>query len=105
LSNQPKISGPVGPSEPTDDMIYQAEVIAMTIRNAMEDIHEHISDETMAKINPIVRNGALTALHALYADDPGTVDWVAFQRLIKPTYWETPELLPEYVDYLASKQG
>jgi len=96
--------------EASEDMRYQAEVIGMTVRNALEAFHgggtpDLISDEAMAVINKTVRNGAVTALHALYNKHPRTVDWVSFQRMVKPDYWEAPELLPEYVEFLQANGG
>jgi hypothetical protein len=50
------------PSEETKDF---ARYVAMVIRNAMEDFHcEHLSDEQMKQLNPIVRNAVCTAFHA-----------------------------------------
>ena len=66
----------------TERMRVQALVIAMTIRNAMEDFHGSSrgpTDEQMAVLNPIIRNGALTALHALGADNGRRRDWAGLQ--------------------------
>jgi len=39
--------------------------IAMVIRNTMEDFHcEHLTDDQMKELNPIIRNAVCTALHA-----------------------------------------
>ena len=92
----------------TERMRVQALVIAMTIRNAVEDFHgcsRGPTDEQMAVLNPIIRNGALTALHALGADHGRRRDWAAAQLLIMPEYWEPPRLLPDYVDYLQANDG
>ena len=37
----------------------------MVIRNAMEDFHcEHLTDDQMKDLNPIIRDAVCTALHA-----------------------------------------
>lgn len=42
-----------------------AMVVAMSVRNAMEDFHcANLTDEQMRELNPIVRNAIYTALHA-----------------------------------------
>lgn len=73
--------------------------IAMVIRNAMEDFHcQHLSDEQMKQLNPIIRNAVCTALHAFenYEDSPQATQFVDFNFMLIPKYWEPPELLPDY---------
>jgi hypothetical protein len=92
----------------TERMRLQALVIALTIRNAMEEFHSSPrgpTDEQMAILNPIIRNGALTALHALGAYHGRRRDWAAAQLLMVPKYWEPPRLLPDYVEYLQANGG
>ena len=77
-----------------------ASYIAMVIRNAMEDFHhEHLSDEQMKQLNPIIRNAVCTALHAFqnYEDSPQSAQFVDFNVMLIPKYWELPELLADYV--------
>ncbi len=72
--------------------------IAMTVRNAMEDFHlEHLSDEQMAELNPIIRNAIATALYAIdhSDDDPRCAFFLNFQNMLVPDCWERPEILPE----------
>jgi hypothetical protein len=55
-----------------DETAGIAMVVAMAVRNEMEDFHhEHLSDEQMAELNPIIRNAIATALFSLaHPDDP-----------------------------------
>lgn len=76
-----------------------ARYIAMAIRNAMEDFHaEHLSDTQMAELNPIIRNAIAVALHALrhYKRHKAAKEFVDFQRLLIPHYWEPPELTEDW---------
>ena len=51
------------PSETSREM---AMILAMVVRNAMEDFHcQHLTDEQMRELNPIVRNAIYTGLQAL----------------------------------------
>lgn len=92
--------------EPTEMQIAQARIIAMTIRNALEELHgggiaepEHgLTDEQMRRINPIVRNATVTALHALENVNRGGAFFVNFQHMLLPKHWEEPEFIEEYVE-------
>lgn len=84
----------------TKETQHFATYIAMVVRNAMEDFHcEHLTDEQMMQLNPIVRNAICTALHAFnhYERDGEARKFVDFQFRMIPRYWETPDLLPDYV--------
>lgn len=77
-----------------------ATFIAMVIRNAMEDFHaEHLSDEQMKQLNPIIRNATCTALHAFnhYSSEAPAKRFIDYHIQMVPQYWEPPELLPDYV--------
>ncbi|MCD6345730.1 MAG: hypothetical protein J7M17_09055 [Anaerolineae bacterium] len=74
--------------------------IAMVVRNAMEDFHcQHLSDEQMTELNPLIRNAIYTALWALH-EAAGTTEpncflaraFVTHTQLMIPEYWEPPEL-------------
>ena len=72
-----------------------ASYIAMVVRNAMEDFHcEHLSDDQMRQLNPIIRNAICTALHAFncYEQSDAAARYVDFNLHMIPTYWEPPEL-------------
>jgi hypothetical protein len=74
--------------------------IAMVVRNEMEDFHaEHLSDDQMRELNPIIRNAICTALHAAqnYETSPGAKNFVDFQKLSTPDYWEKPTLTDDYL--------
>jgi hypothetical protein len=85
------------PSEQTKDF---ARYVAMVIRNAMEDFHcEHLSDEQMKQLNPIVRNAVCTAFHAFQNYERSDRDrrFVDHQMNMIPAYWESPKLLDDYL--------
>ena len=85
------------PSKETKDL---AGYVAMVIRNAMEDFHcEHLSDEQMKQLNPIVRNAVCTAFHAFqnYERSARDKQFVDFQVRMIPAYWESPKLLDDYL--------
>lgn len=78
-----------------------AKIVAMAVRNAMEDFHvKHLTDEQMRELNPIIRNGIFSALVLLnYAGDEDDVKKnqnaiAAISRLLLmlPKYWEEPVL-------------
>lgn len=77
-------------------MRLQTRVIAMVVRNAMEDFHsEHLSDTQMKELNPIIRNAIYTALYSLHYCflSERIATFVKYQIEMIPAYWETPELL------------
>ena len=77
-----------------------ASYIAMVVRNAMEDFHcEHLTDDEMKELNPIIRNAICTALHAFncYEQSDAAASFVEFNLRMVPTYWEPPELLEDYL--------
>ena len=79
-----------------------AVLIAMSVRNALEDFHvEHLSDQQMAQMNPIVRDAIATALHARTnaLRHRAALKYLEFQNRLVPDYWEEPKLLDEYIEY------
>ena len=98
-----RILPPMGePQKPesSEEMKHFAKFIAMVIRNAMEDFHcEHLSDGQMRELNPIIRNSVYTALHAFqhYERSPQAKKFVDFQSRLIPDYWESPEMMSDYV--------
>ena len=86
--------------EPAEETRTFAMYIAMVIRNAMEDFHcEHLSDDQMKQLNPIIRNAVCTALHTFqhYEQSPRDKQFMDFQLRMIPSYWESPRLLDEYL--------
>jgi len=82
--------------------------IAMVIRNAMEDFHcEHLTDDQMKQLNPIVRNAVATALHAFdhYERSGAAHEFVDYAFRSVPKYWEQPALLEGYVKLWERRQG
>ncbi|MDO6526185.1 hypothetical protein Q4519_10880 [Motilimonas sp. 1_MG-2023] len=89
--------------DPNKDL---AKYIAIVVRNAMEDFHaEHLSDEQMKELNPIIRNGIYTALHAMLKEDRTEQDnqFMEFNNRLIPDYWEEPVLIEEYTDLFGKK--
>ena len=80
-----------------------AKVIAMHVRNEMEDFHcAHLSDAQMKELNPIIRRAIYETLRQLYFLKKGTKKqrFVAIQSihhlfLLLPDYWEAPDLSKE----------
>ncbi len=91
-TNQPELS---------EDTQHVATFIAMVVRNAMEDFHcEHLTNDEMKELNPIIRNSICTALHAFncYEQSDAAARFVDFNLHMIPPYWELPELLDDYVE-------
>ncbi|MDD3927405.1 MAG: hypothetical protein PHT33_12180, partial [bacterium] len=66
----------------------------------MEDFHcEHLSDEQMKELNPIIRNAIYTGLHAISCMkmSKAAESYVNFQKMLIPGYWEQPELVSDFV--------
>ncbi|BAU12858.1 hypothetical protein LEP3755_33910 [Leptolyngbya sp. NIES-3755] len=84
-----------------------AMLIAMTVRNEMEDFHcEHLTDDQMQELNPIIRNAIVTALYAArnYSEDAASMEWVNFQFRLIPEYWEEPQLTESFLRLAKSLQ-
>ena len=85
--------------EAIEGMRSRSKYIAIVIRNAMEDFHqEHLTDEQMKELNPIIRNAVFTAIYALETKGISKVsrDFVERQRRLIPRDWEEPEFLPGF---------
>ena len=85
-----------------------AMVLAMVVRNAMEDFHcRHLSDEQMKELNPIIRNAIYTGLQAFrhYDRSTGARSFANFHKVSIPEYWEDPELLADFVETVRSLDG
>jgi hypothetical protein len=82
-----------------DDERLMAKLVAILVRNALEELHDEISDELMKKLNIRVRNAIYTALHArrTMGWSKHAPDYVIYQMQFIPTYWEQPELLDGYL--------
>ncbi|CAN3702721.1 hypothetical protein MMX123_02751 [Microbacterium sp. MM2322] len=67
-------------------------LIAMNVRNAMEDFHvEHLSDKQMAELNPIIRQAVFDTLVMIEEiDEPDTADYLAWLIRMIREYWEIP---------------
>jgi hypothetical protein len=80
-----------------------AKVIAMHVRNEMEDFHcRHLSDAQMKELNPIIRKAIYQTLRQLYFLKKGTrkqrlvaVQSIHYLFLLLPDYWEAPDLTEE----------
>ena len=74
----------------------QSKLISIIIRNAMEDFHSnHLSDEQMKELNPIIRNAVYTALFTMqYCNESVRArEFINSQMEMIPGYWEEPELI------------
>ena len=88
-------------SKPVKEDQKLANYIAMVIRNAMEDFHcQHLTDDQMMELNPIIRNAICTALHAFnnYEQTDAAARFVDFNIRMVPKYWEEPTLLDDYIE-------
>lgn len=74
-----------------EDLQFLTKLIAMSIRNEMEDFHvEHLSDKQMSELNPLIRKGIYTALYSLSTSlsNPNARDYLTFTINSIPNYWE-----------------
>lgn len=85
----------------------QAEVmlIAMNVRNHMEDFHvKHLTDAQMKELNPLIRNAIYEMLQLLAEMNAGNLK---AQRAVEfiwssiPQCWESPRLKKEIKRWLA----
>jgi hypothetical protein len=78
-----------------------ASVIAACVRNAMEEFHCDpalgLTDDVMARLNPVIRRAAWEALELMETDklDDKRRRWALGWTLRGiPDYWEAPSTLP-----------
>ncbi len=77
------------PQKLSEETRYLAMYVAMVVRNTMEGFHcQHLSDEQMQELNPIIRNAIGTALHAFQHHEDSAVNqmFVAFHTRSIPKY-------------------
>jgi hypothetical protein len=82
--------------EDVDCLRMQATYVAIVVHNAMEDFHRnHLSDNQMRELNPIIRNAIFTALYAeeTLCQSERSKEFVKYHWELIPPYWEEPELL------------
>lgn len=98
----------------TEAMRTEAMVLAMSVRNALEgtlhggELGElSLTDGQMARLNPILRNALVTALHARahYLTSKAARKYMDFQAMLIPDYWEPAELLEDYVEMWTTQPG
>jgi hypothetical protein len=83
------------PEKEQYDMKSAAMLLAAFVRDGIESFHrEHLTDEQMRALNPLIRNSIYTALYAM---EHAAEDWRCDQLLESkrraiPAYWESPEL-------------
>jgi hypothetical protein len=95
------MAGPAQVLKPPKNLREMAMFLAMVVRNAMEDFHsQHLTDDQMRALNPIIRNALYTGRQALrhYERSEGARSFADFQKMLIPKYWEQPELLPDFVE-------
>jgi hypothetical protein len=83
----------------------RAMVIAMHVRNAMEDIHADpeipLTDEVMERLNKTTRRAIWEVLEAMdkHPDaDPDALKMLTWTAIMVPDYWEPPSELPSPFD-------
>ncbi len=85
--------------EELDFTTQMALVIAMYIRNEMEDFHcVHLSDEQMKELNPIIRQAVYNIMRYIKLASKKNNDAekifanreINFHRQLIPDYWELP---------------
>jgi hypothetical protein len=77
-----------------------AKLVAMHVRNEMEDFHcKHLDDAQMKELNPIIRKAIYQTLRNLFFLKKGTkkqrlvaIQQIHFLFLTLPDYWEHPDL-------------
>jgi hypothetical protein len=100
----------------TDVQRSRAMLIAMHVRNCLEELHgggsrldfresggeyRGLTDEQMALINPIVRNAVADMLHAFdHLELTASKRLITFTQMLVPHYWEQPELTEAYREAL-----
>jgi hypothetical protein len=80
-----------------------SKLIAMHVRNEMEDFHcEHLNDDQMKELNPIIRKAIFEVLRQVYFLKKGNkkqrlmgAAYIHHLFLSIPTYWEEPDLTAE----------
>ncbi len=91
----------------TEAMRAESLVLAMSIRNALEGtLHGgeagelSLTDAQMERLNPLVRDALVTALHARahQLTSKAARRYLDFQAMLVPDHWEPPELLEDYVE-------
>jgi hypothetical protein len=82
-----------------EDLIEPTMLIARFVRDAMEDFHcEHLTDQQMANLNPLIRKGifeGLLLVRALESDNEEAQDAaraIAQTFKLPPDYWEPPSV-------------
>jgi len=90
-----------------DPIAGRALLIAMYVRNNIEDFHaEHLSDAQMKELNPLIRNAIYTALTCVVAlENPkkhslplvkAAQELMSLQAALLPNYWEPHEFTEDF---------
>lgn len=78
------------------DRNFKAKLIAMYVRNHMEDFHaDYLSDEQMKELNPLIRNAIYTAIVDIEERRPVTSQ-LLYNVLLIPEYWEDCEYMDNH---------
>lgn len=91
-------------SEPTlaKDIQQSATIMAMVVRKALAESHrEHLSQEQVQELNPVIGDAIATALHAFqhFEGSEKAKQFVAFHFQNVPADFRQPELLGYYVQF------
>ena len=80
-----------------DHLKYLSKVIAMVVRNNMEEFHiDHLSDKQMKELNPLIRDGIYTALTMINEESDKYHSELRWILRVIPEYWEDPKFIEEY---------
>ena len=91
------------PQNLKEGLIAWTKIIAVNVRNKMEDFHiKYLSDEQMKELNPIIRQAIYEVLRQFYFLKKGSQEQqhIALVKILGrlamiPDYWEDPELTEE----------
>lgn len=79
---------------PDKYMKYLAKVIAMGVRNNMEDFHvKNLSDAQMKELNPLVRDAIYTVLVMINEESDKYHSELRWLTRMIPEYWEDPKFI------------
>jgi hypothetical protein len=87
-----------------DIMKWVSKIIALNIRNRLEDFHvAYLPDSVMPELNREIRGGIYDALVAIvnYDTDEFSRKFINYTDNMIPDYWEDPELQPEFQNALS----
>lgn len=90
-----------------DDIQFATKMIAMAVRNKIEDFHvEHLTDDQMKQLNPLIRQGIYQALVVIEQNcewNNMATKMMQWLEMMIPEYWEDSQLDPQEAQILLSE--